>query len=33
MGRKGLEILEQNRGALKRLLELIDPLLGNVDRS
>lgn len=33
MGRRGLEILEKNRGALGRLLRLIDPLLGNVERA
>jgi 3-deoxy-D-manno-octulosonic-acid transferase len=29
LGRAGQEVLEQNRGALERLLVLLEPLLGS----
>jgi 3-deoxy-D-manno-octulosonic-acid transferase len=32
LGRKGMEIVVQNRGALKRLLALLDPLIDEDDR-
>ncbi len=32
LGRKGMEIVAQNRGSLNRLLALLDPLIDNDDR-